>query len=177
MVKLKMNEDEGKTCPFVTEKGCSIYEDRPSACRLYPIGRAFTMVDGEENAREKFFVVDESHCLGFQEQKPWDLDDWLGHEGVSEYNVMNDQWLKIITSSKGLGTENDMTRKFQVFFMASYNLDKFREFVLESRFFDLFEVASDLREKMTSDDVALMKFAFDWLRFSLFGDKTIQLKF
>lgn len=176
MVKLKMKEDEKQTCPFVTKEGCSIYEDRPGACRLYPLGRASTMIEGEKDAREKFFVVDESHCLGFQEKKPWNLDEWLNHEGVNEYNAMNDQWLQIITSPKSLGEGGGTTRKLQMFSMASYNLDKFRQFVFKSKFFDLFEVDWDLKEELTTDDVALMKFAFQWLKFSLFGDKTIALK-
>ena len=60
--------------------------------------------------------------------------------------------------------------------MASYNLDKFREFIFKSRFFERFEVESELKSKLASDDVELMKFAFDWLKFSLFGEKTIQIK-
>jgi Fe-S-cluster containining protein len=47
MVKLSMGRDEGHRCPFVTDKGCSIYEDRPEACRLYPVGWAPAWVDGE----------------------------------------------------------------------------------------------------------------------------------
>ena len=175
MVKLKMGTDENQICPFVTEKGCAIYEDRPAACRLYPIGRASTIVDGEKNSREKFFIVRESHCLGFQEKKSWTIGEWLEHEGVNEYNAMNDPWLGIITSSKSLGGE-EATKKFQVFFLASYNLDKFRQFIFESRFFDLFEVNSELKENLEGDDTALMKFGFNWLKYSLFGDQTMQPK-
>ena len=36
MVKLKMSQDKKRTCPFVTSNGCTIYEDRPAACRIYP---------------------------------------------------------------------------------------------------------------------------------------------
>ena len=60
--------------------------------------------------------------------------------------------------------------------MASYNLDRFRDFIFKSKLFDRFEVESALKEKLASDDVELMKFAFDWLKFSLFGEKTIQVK-
>ena len=175
-VRLKMKTDEKQTCPFVTREGCAVYEDRPAACRLYPLGRASAIVDGQENAREKFFIVAESHCLGLQEKKSWTLDDWLVHEGVNEYNAINDQWLEIITSSKGLGATIDPAKKYQMFFMASYNLDNFKKFLFESRFFDLFDVASDLKEEMAGDDVVLMKFGFKWLKFSLFGDKTLQPK-
>ena len=35
---LRMREDEKKSCPFLIPQGCSIYSDRPLACRLYPLG-------------------------------------------------------------------------------------------------------------------------------------------
>jgi hypothetical protein len=63
-----------------------------------------------------------------------------------------------------------------MFFMASYNLDKFRVFLFDSPFFDRFSVEAGAQEKLASDDKALMLFAFDWLKFSLFGEKTIQVK-
>jgi len=176
MVKLKMMSDQEQACPFVTNDGCSIYEDRPEACRLYPVGRASAMVDGEKDARQRFFMVAESHCKGFQEKRTWALDDWMNHEGVKEYRSMNDQWLGIITSSRSLGPEKHLPQKHQMFFMASYNLDKFRDFLFKSGFFDRFEVDSDLKEKLHRNDTTLMLFAFDWLKFSLFGEKTIQLK-
>lgn len=176
MIKLKMNHDEERKCPFVTSDGCTIYEDRPGACRIYPLGRAATKPNGQRDTLEKFFIVDEEHCLGFQEDREWTIQEWMAGEGVNEYNDMNDQWLEIITSQKSLGPAKDIPRKIQMFYMASYNLDKFRKFIFKSKFFTIFEVKSALKEKLISDDVELMKFVFNWLRFSLFGDKTIQIK-
>jgi Fe-S-cluster containining protein len=40
VILLKMNDDEKKSCPFVGENGCGVYEDRPWACRMYPLGLA-----------------------------------------------------------------------------------------------------------------------------------------
>ncbi|MBW1800582.1 MAG: YkgJ family cysteine cluster protein [Deltaproteobacteria bacterium] len=173
---LKMKEDERKTCSFVTPGGCSIYEDRPGACRIYPLGRAALKVESEKNARERFFMVKEDHCLGFQENREWNIEEWMSAEGLDEYNAMNDQWLDILTSQKDLGPPDHVPKKIQMFAMASYNLDQFRNFIFKSRFFDLFEVSPDLKEKMAEDDVTLMTFAFDWLRFSLFGEKKLDLK-
>ena len=62
-----------------------------------------------------------------------------------------------------------------MFFMASYNLDKFRQFIFKSKFFDRFRVDSELKDILKIDDTRLMHFAFDWLKFSLFGEKTIPL--
>jgi uncharacterized protein len=174
-VLLKMRAED-KKCPFVAPEGCNVYEDRPGACRIYPIGRASMKVDQEKEAREKFFVVREEHCLGFGEQRTWTVDEWTADQGLDEYNVMNDLWLEIISSPKSLGPEKDIPRKMQMFFMASYNLDKFRKFVFESRFLQLFDVDSKVIERLAKDDRELMRFSFTWLKFSLFGLNTIKVK-
>jgi len=176
MMTLKMNPDQNEACPFVTTTGCTLYEDRPGACRIYPLGRAAMKVDQEKDTREKFFIVQEEHCLGFEENRIWSVEEWMANEGVRGYNAMNDHWLEIISSPKSLGKKEEIPRKIQMFSMASYNLDKFRAFLFQSRFFSLFEVPQDLKEKLGSEDVALMLFSFDWLKFSLFGEKTLLMK-
>ena len=88
---------------------------------------------------------------------------------------MNDLWSQILTSAKDLGPTKDVQKKMQMFSMASYNLDRFRKFVFESRFLQLFQVKEEKREALASDDVELMKFAFDWLRYSLFGERTSEI--
>ena len=40
VVVLRMNDDESKACPFLTDEGCGIYSDRPWPCRMYPLGLA-----------------------------------------------------------------------------------------------------------------------------------------
>ena len=37
---LTMVDDGNASCVFVTKDGCSLYPDRPGACRVYPMGRA-----------------------------------------------------------------------------------------------------------------------------------------
>lgn len=170
LVKLKMREDDGQACPFLEKKGCAIYEDRPGACRLYPLGRAATAAGGSKRAAEQFFLVEEAHCRGFEENREWTVADWAAHEGLDQYNQMNDKWLEILTSRKGLGPKEIAAKKVQMFFMASYNLDRFREFVFHSRFFQLFEVDPAVKGKIAENDVDLMLFAFEWLKHALFGE-------
>ena len=129
-----------------------------------------------KEAREKFFIVREAHCRGFQEDREWSLKEWVSNEGLDEYNALNDLWLEIVTCQKGLGPEDQITRKMQMFFMASYNLDKFREFLFKSPFFERFEVDTAQKEALAVDDLALLKFAFQWLKFSLFGEKTLKIR-
>ncbi len=176
LINLKMNQDEDAKCPFVTSDGCSVYPDRPGACRIYPLGRAASRIPIGREHQEKYFIVEEKHCLGFQETREWSVEEWLASEGVDEYNAMNDLWSEILTSTKDLGPTKDIQKKMQMFSMASYNLDKFRKFIFESRFFQLFQVEEEKKEVLASEDVELMKFAFDWLKYSLFGERTIRLK-
>ncbi len=181
VILLKMNQDERKTCPFVAEDGCQIYTDRPGACRIYPLGRASATGEANNSARqpqvqEKFFLVKESHCLGFNEKKNWAVSEWLQGEGLGDYNSVNDQWLEIITSKKGLGDDMAVTKKMQMYIMACYNLERFRDFVFKSRFFQLFDIPEQLKENIASNEKALLLFAFSWLKFSLFGEKTLKMR-
>lgn len=176
MVKLRMEDNESHTCPFVSPEGCIIYEDRPTACRLYPIGRASSKIEGENGLREKFFIVTEQHCLGFRENRLWKLDEWLDHEGIRQYDEMNAQWIEITSSSNRLRGGSGLAKRLKMFFMASYNPDRLRDFFFESSFFSQFDVSDDLKEALKSDDLELLKFGFLWLKFSLFGDKTLKLE-
>lgn len=174
MLKLKM-DDKTQTCPFVRPEGCSIYESRPGACRVYPLGRAASHSGGKET-REHYFIVSEEHCLGHSEEKEWSIKGWRQDQGIDLYNEMNDYWTEIVTNAGALVKKETSAKKLQMFYMASYNLDSFRKFVFETKFLDMFDVDSRVVEEIKSDEVALMKFAMDWLRFTLFGDDTFRVK-
>ena len=60
--------------------------------------------------------------------------------------------------------------------MACYDLDRFRRFVFESSFLDRFEVDETRAEAMREDDEELLEFAMQWLRFVLFGERTMKVK-
>jgi hypothetical protein len=170
-VQLKMTENPRRPCPFVKAEGCSVYDDRPGACRTYPLGRG-----SARGGREAFFLVQEDHCRGFAEARTWSVKDWLADQGLPTYNRYNDLWMEIITSKTSLGDQAYRVKKIQMFFMASYNLDRFRDFVFQSRFLDMFDLAPNLVEQMQQDDEALLGLALDWMKFSLFGEKTMTLK-
>jgi Fe-S-cluster containining protein len=176
LVRLKMDGDSGQTCPFLAKTGCTVYSDRPVACRLYPLGRAATLLKREGDARDKFFLVRESHCLGFEAEREWTISGWIDHEEIREYNAKNDPWLDIVMSDKGLGDQRELARKHQMFFMASYNLDRFRDFLFGTRFFEVFDVPRPLIRQLAEDEPVLMTFGFEWLRFSLYGEPTIPIK-
>ncbi|MGC8684516.1 MAG: YkgJ family cysteine cluster protein, partial [bacterium] len=63
-----------------------------------------------------------------------------------------------------------------MFYMTCYNIDKFRQFVFESKFLELFEVDPVTVERIKTDDQELLKFGFKWLKFGLLGERTLVLK-
>lgn len=130
----------------------------------------------KNHAEERFFLVKEPHCKGFAEDREWALQDWVSHEGLIPYNQMNDEWLRIVTSAKSLMMKSATQQSMQMFFMVSYNLDRFREFIFHSPFLKRFELTPQFQDQLRSNDEVLLRFGMDWLRFILFGEPTVELK-
>jgi hypothetical protein len=104
VVTLKMVDDEKKSCPFITPQGCTIYEDRPVACRYYPLGMAsFREQEIKPTGEDFYFMVHESHCLGFQEEKEWTVREWRKDQGVESYDEINASWMEFMLRKKSFG--------------------------------------------------------------------------
>jgi Fe-S-cluster containining protein len=177
VVVLRMRDDQTKTCPFLTDQGCGIYSDRPWPCRMYPLGLAASKDTPDGWRGERFyFLMQEEGCQGLCEAKEWTVRQWLEDQGIDDY----DEWgeaFKELTLHDFFETGGTLTpEKMHMLFVGCYDLDKFREFVFESTLLDRFEVDEDFVEEMRYDEESLLRFAFLWLRFSLFGEQTVKMK-
>ena len=177
VVVLRLKDDEAKTCQFLTEGGCGIYTDRPWPCRMYPLGMAAQKDTPDGWRGDRFyFLMEEEGCKGFREPKEWTVRQWLEDQGLEEY----DEWgeaFKELTLHKFFEDGGTLSpERMHMMYTACYDLDKFREFVFESTLLQRFDVDEDFVEEMRHDDEVLLRFAFLWLRFSLFGEKTVQVK-
>ena len=87
VVVLKMGDDEEKKCPFLSDQGCTIYDDRPWSCRMYPLGLASSKTEGGEG-EEFCFVVEEGDelCRGFEEDREQTVEEWFENQDVNIYN-------------------------------------------------------------------------------------------
>lgn len=167
MVVLKMNELD-KRCLFVGKDGCSVYAHRPWSCRMYPL---------DMNDDGTFsLITDSSHCLGLKEEERSRISNWLVEQGVPIYDEMNQLFSKLTYPLQAQDFDIDNPKIYQMTFMALYNLDKFREFVLKSTFLDRFEVEDITVEKLKRSDVELLKFGFDWIKFGILGQRTFSVK-
>jgi len=175
MLGLRMQEAGRRPCPFVREDGCSIYPDRPGACRLYPLGRGASSSGSPGKGREFYFLVEEAHCKGFGEPVHWTLEDWLQDQGVNTYNEMNLPWMEIVTS-RSPRLRNLSAQSLSMFHMASYDLDRFRRFIFTTRFLKRFRIPEEEVEQVRREDMALMLLAMRWLRFALLGEMSLEVK-
>ncbi len=177
-VALKMMDNNEGKCPFVTTEGCSIYEDRPSNCRNYPVGQGVMIIEAEKGPvkEEFYFFIEDPNCLGFQEGREWTIESWRTDQGADLYDEMNKEW-KEIQLWRNTSEQSGLDSKKQaMLYMASYDIDKFKEFVFESRLFDLFEIDKEEVEKMRIDNIALMKFGFKYMKYILMLEETLKVK-
>jgi hypothetical protein len=63
-----------------------------------------------------------------------------------------------------------------MFFLVSYNIDKFREFVFDSTFLQRYEVDASLSAAIKNDEIALLKFGLKWLKWLLFKEGDFKMK-
>lgn len=171
---------EGR-CPFVTDEGCLIYSDRPSACRYYPIGLAnfHERSDEEEGkaAEQFFFVVKEDHCKGHFEDKTWTIREWRKDQGTDVRDEINRGWMELVMRRKSHGMQATLSEQAQkMFFMASTNLEKFKNFVFHSSFLDIYEIDDETLEKIKNDDIELLKFTYLYLASSIFGTQDLTIR-
>jgi Fe-S-cluster containining protein len=177
-VQIKLREDT-KGCPFVTPQGCTVYTDRPSACRYYPVGMADFHEGGTDDAEEEkfFFLVKEPHCKGFEEDKEWTIREWRADQGVDLRDEMNKEWLRLIMRRKSFGHQATLSEAAKrMFFMASTDLDSFRNFIFNSSFLDTYEVDDQTLASIREDDEALMHFSFLYLANTLFGAEGMKIR-
>jgi Fe-S-cluster containining protein len=165
VVTLKLLDDDQHSCPFVRQDGCIVYQDRPTTCRYYPLGVG--TLQHREGADDEgfFFFVHEPHCMGFEEDGHWTVETWRRDQGVDEHDQINAHWTDLVVRKRSFPPNIKLVAQAkEMFFMVSYNIDKYREFVFDSSFLKRFPVDSKTIEKIKEDDIALFNFGVEWLR-------------
>lgn len=163
---LRMLKDPDETCPFVTPAGCQIYDDRPGACRSYPLGRGTALVN--EDVAETYYLVKNEQCDGFIDGRDWTPAEWFEHEGLAEYNIANDRYMRL--GAKIAATGSPVNAKMaNMAVLCLYQLDRFREFIEKMKIFSRVEVAEARQKAIMENDEETLNFGLDWLELILFG--------
>lgn len=167
---LRMLESPDAPCPFVTPAGCSVYDDRPGACRCYPLGRGTRMA--ADGVAERFFMVREEHCRGFDCGTRRTPAQWFADQGMEAYTAFNDRYMRLMALVRA--TKRPLEPKLAGMSLLSlYQLGKFRELIAAMRIFSRVQVDSELQALIMEDspagDEAALGFALDWMELVIFG--------
>ena len=168
LMRLRMLDGmPGRPCPFVSSQGCTVYQDRPGACRTYPLGRA-TRPDGSGGVIERFFLVREDHCKGFNEDRQWTTDQWLADQGLEPYNASNDRAMNLMARVKERGAPVN-TKQANMALLALYQLDSFGQFMADTGLLDRLDVSEERRRAVQDDEEARLDLALDFMETVIFG--------
>ncbi len=168
-VMLRLVEDETKACPFLTDDGCGVYMDRPSACRTYPLERGVDRSPEKGQNKEFYLLTNDEYCHGHTEEKQFTVKKWIRDQRLDDYNMMNDLWAEVDTvfSSNPWAGEGSGGAKQQMAFTTCYDIDNFRLLVAKHSLLDRFTLPKNQKRRIVESDTELLKFGFEWLKYFL----------
>ncbi len=153
-------------CPFVdAATGCTVYDDRPAACRLFPVIQGSSW-HGDQ-AREVYFLKKLDFCQGFANGPTWTLGQWRIDQDLAEYEELNQEWVDILLQQTARLSATGSAPGVQPFELAVYDLDAFRRFVLETAFAAKYALPPSLAELLGQDDTALLRLGYAYARLVL----------
>ncbi len=164
---LTMVDDGQASCVFVTKNGCNLYQDRPGACRAYPMGRA-AMRQADNSIDDYYVLLQENHCLGFQEKQEQNVALYSREQGLSTYNRFNDAVAPILQHEQIRQGKRFSARQREYFILALYNLDQFRSLLLAGQLPGALASDDDSSKADLANDEALLLYGINWLTDILF---------
>lgn len=163
---LSMIDDGRASCVFVNDRGCSIYPDRPAACRTYPLGRGTVYEQRTGTVKEQFILLREPHCRGFEEKIEQTVERFTASQELEVYNRFNDLLTAITQHEKVKEGMRLSEYQLNLYRTALYDLDTFRAGLKEGGG-DL-RICGALPEGVVDDDETLLEFALRYVQKTLF---------
>ncbi len=172
---VKLRTDNDGQCLFMTGAGCSVYEDRPTACRYYPLGHMAMHRGGEAHEETHYFLIREDHCMGHNQGRVLTIREFLQEQETGKYDETNQAWLQIMLKKRSSGPNVGRLPEssLQMFFMCSFDMDRFRRFITSDGFRNTYELDDSVYETLANGDIPLMYFGIRFMRQAFFGERTI----
>ena len=93
------------------------------------------------------------------------------------HDRINAEWTELVVRKRSFPPNIKLTEQTKkMFFLVSYNIDKFREFVFESSFLRRYVVDAAMLEEIRNDEIALLQFGLKWLKWLLFKEGDFKMK-
>ena len=87
-----LDERPDGSCKLLHKGKCTVQQDKPIVCALYPLGRFLKPGDTEFG-----YILSTSSCLGTRKSdKQWTLQQWLENFGIQKYNAESLAWNSLL---------------------------------------------------------------------------------
>jgi Fe-S-cluster containining protein len=160
-------------CPFLGEGGCRVYEDRPAACRLFPLAQGSELTP--RGVADHYFLRRLEFCQGFAGEREWTIPAWQEDQGFVEFDRPRRPWLHLLLKQAQPGRIPPDHRLLSQFYLMAYDLDAFRTFLFESAFFLAHRLNLEDARSLATDDLALLRFSAGYLEQLLFPEEAPPL--
>ncbi|PIZ51172.1 hypothetical protein COY27_04535 [Candidatus Woesearchaeota archaeon CG_4_10_14_0_2_um_filter_33_13] len=117
-------------CPFKENKLCTIYNNRPLRCRLFPLGRVYP----EDLNESSFLILPEEKCIGFDTGKKIKISEFLEQQNVNSLDKLSEEWNHFLITLKDNPTieKQEFKQSFKETFYGFENKDaSLKEFMEE----------------------------------------------
>ncbi len=169
VLTLKNRPEEGFSCIFMSPAGCKVYDSRPSSCRTYPLARMISRSRETGKITVQYGLLVEPHCKGHDQDCVQTVREWIASQDIAPYDAMNDRLMDIISLKNRLMPGPLDARQRELFHMACYDLDAFRQYLLDNYSCQKLNLSEETWKTLLKDDVELLTFGMIWLKHALFG--------
>jgi Fe-S-cluster containining protein len=160
---LTMVDDGRESCIFVSSGGCTVYNDRPGACRAYPVGRGAT-ARSTGDVEEILVLVSEPHCLGFSEHIRQTAETYFVDQGMNAYSRFNDMIIPVTQHKCIKDGYRPSRHQLDQYLLALYNLDLFRQEFSDGRISLDRPLNTEELQGLAGDDEKLLVLGIQWLQ-------------
>ncbi len=169
LVLLRPPRGQETGCPFVTQTGCAVYPDRPDACRLFPVAQGSELTPA--GVADHLVLRQPEFCQGFQADREWTVAAWMASQGFLPDNPHRRAWISILLHRSLPGIPPANPHQQDLLYLAAYDLDNFRTFILESAFPKVYGFPAEALAPLQEDDEALLRFGLAFVAATLEGDE------
>lgn len=160
----------------MTEAGCGVHADRPTACRHGPVALLSLRRQDESFDRRAHTIDNEDHCLGHREPVTQTIDGYRARRRLPDCDECAHGWRQLILKKRSGPTGGKPSRRsLGLFFMTRYDIDRFHSFVASDGTSAIYDLPAEERREFIEDDEPLLQYGFRFLRQVLFGEVTIAM--
>jgi hypothetical protein len=136
---------------------------------MYPLARAISRSRETGEITQYFALIEEPHCKGFGKEIGQTVEEWLKGQNVDKHNQENDKLMALISLKNQIMPGKLEGVLADNFYLALYDLDAFREQILENDLLKDVNLPDAILEKICIDDEALLDMGIKWIKNRLFG--------